>query len=378
MPIVLAFIIVAISSVAITYKTYTGYVDYRLPAKISFLVFLILGWCAPLLAFAIRHKYSTGWQVSLTEGLYFFFGFVFFLFVITLTRDILWVLFDLIRRAPMEEMKNPPLLKKVNIITFIFCFLFCLYGVYEAKKDAPVKTYDIISPKVKKETKIIMLSDLHIDVNVPVSYVKNLVERVNALNPDAIVLVGDIIDNSSKNLYSQMEELQKLKAKDGVYVTLGNHEFYAGVFDWIIKFGRMQYTILNNMGVKLDDTGIYLAGIPDINAAQASNVKINLNQTLSLAEKDDFVIMLSHTPKIIEGMDKDKIDLMLSGHTHGGQIFPFHYFVMQANQGKLAGFYNDNGIKMYISRGTRSWGPPMRIFAPSEIAVFNLKPEKNV
>lgn len=378
MPIVLAFLIVAVASVAITYKTYTGYVDYRLPAKIGFLLFLILGWSAPLLGFALRHRYTTGWQVSLTEGLYFFFGFVFFLFVITLTRDILWVLFDLIRRAPVEEMKNPPLLKKVNIITFVFCFLFCLYGVYEAKKDAPVKTYDIISPKVKKETKIIMLSDLHIDVNVPVSYVKNLVERVNALNPDAIVLVGDIIDNSSKNLYSQMEELQKLKAKDGVYVTLGNHEFYAGVFDWIIKFGRMQYTILNNMGVKLDDTGIYLAGIPDINAAQASNVKINLNQTLSLAEKDDFVIMLSHTPKIIEGMDKDKIDLMLSGHTHGGQIFPFHYFVMQANQGKLAGFYNDNGIKMYISRGTRSWGPPMRIFAPSEIAVFNLKPEKNV
>lgn len=172
--------------------------------------------------------------------------------------------------------------------------------------------------------------------------------------------------------------MQKLKAKDGVYVTLGNHEFYAGAFDWIIKFGRMQYTILNNMGVKLDDTGIYLAGIPDINAAESSNMKINLNQTLSLAEKDDFVIMLSHTPKIIEGMNKDKIDLMLSGHTHGGQIFPFHYFVMQANQGKLAGFYNDNGIKMYISRGTRYWGPPIRVFAPSEIAVFNLKPEKNV
>lgn len=378
MPIVLAFIIVAVSSVAITYKTYTGYVDYRLPAKIGFLLFLILGWCAPLLAFAIRHKYSTGWQVNLTEGLYFFFGFVFFLFVITLTRDILWVLFDLIRRAPMEEMKNPVVLKKVNIFTFIFCFLFCLYGIYEAKKDAPVKTYDITSPKVKKETKIIMLSDLHIDVNVPVSYVKNLVERVNALNPDAIVLVGDVIDNSSYNLYSQMEELQKLKAKDGVYVTLGNHEFYAGVFDWIIKFGKMQYTILNNMGTKLDDTGIYLAGIPDINAAQSSNVKINLPQTLRQATKDDFVIMLSHTPKIIEGMDKDKIDLMLSGHTHGGQIFPFHYFVMQANQGRLAGFYNDNGIKMYISRGTRYWGPPMRVFAPSEIAVFNLKPEKNV
>ena len=255
--------------------------------------------------------------------------------------------------------------------------MFCFYGVYEAKKDAPVKTYDITSPKVKKETKILMLSDLHIDVSVPVSYVKNLVERVNKEKADAIVLVGDIIDNSSYNLYKQMEELEKLEAKDGVYVTLGNHEFYAGAFDWIIKFARMKFNVLNNMGTKLDDTGIYLAGIPDINAALASKMKINLPQTFSLAEKDDFVILLSHAPKIIEGMTKDKIDLMLSGHTHGGQIFPFHYFVMQANQGHLAGFYDDEGINMYISRGTRYWGPPMRVFAPSEITIFNLKPEKN-
>ena len=68
---------------------------------------------------------------------------------------------------------------------------------------------------------------------------------------------------------------------------------------------------------------------------------------------------------------------MLSGHTHGGQIFPFHYFVEQANDGILAGFYNRNGINMYVSRGTRYWGPPMRLFAPSEITVFNLKPQKN-
>lgn len=376
MPAALAFIIVAVAVIAITYKTYVGYGEYSWYAKLSFLLFLILGWCAPFIGFALRHNNPASSLIYLTKVLYFLFGFVFFLFIITIVRDILWVVIDLIRRAPVAEMKNPPLLQKINIITLVFSLLFCLYGVYEAEKSAAVKSYDITSPKIKKETKIVMLSDLHIDVDVSTSYIKKLVERVNALNPDAIVLVGDIIDNSPYNLYKQMEELSKLKAKDGVYVTLGNHEFYSGALDWGMKFGKMGFVFLNNYGQNLDDTGIYIAGIPDINAAKGSGMKINVKNALFNA-KNDYVIMLSHTPKLAEGMTKDNVNLILSGHTHGGQIFPFHYFVMQSNEGRLAGFYNLDGIDMYISRGTRYWGPPMRIFAPSEITVFNLKPQNN-
>ena len=84
--------------------------------------------------------------------------------------------------------------------------------------------------------------------------------------------------------------------------------------------------------------------------------------------------MLSHTPKLAEGVTAENVDLQLSGHTHGGQIYPFHYFTEIANDGVLAGFYNKNGVQMYVSRGTRYWGPPMRIFAPSEITVFNFSP----
>lgn len=376
MPILVAFIIIALAAIVITYKTYVCYGEYKLVTKISFLLFLTLGWSAPVLGFLLRHNFSSDAVMVLTKVLYFLFGFVFFLFIISFVRDVLWMLIDFIRHAPMDNMKNPSLLQKVNIYTLLFCFAFCLYGVYEAEKNAAIKTYDISSSKIKKETRLVMLSDLHIDVDVSTDYVKNLVKRVNALNPDVIVLVGDVIDNSSKALYKQMEELKELKAKDGVYVVLGNHEFYVGAMDWGMKFGSMGFNFLNNYGMKIDDSGLYIAGIPDINAAQGSRMKVKVDSALYNADQEDYVVLLSHTPKITEDMENKHIDMMLSGHTHGGQIYPFHYFAQQANDGMLAGFYNRKDINIYISRGTRYWGPPLRIFAPSEITVFNFSPEK--
>ena len=105
-------------------------------------------------------------------------------------------------------------------------------------------------------------------------------------------------------------------------------------------------------------------------------MKVIAESALFNASTDDYVIMLSHTPKVASGLTKDNTDLILSGHTHGGQIFPFHFFTKRSNEGRLAGFYDVDGIKMYISRGTRYWGPPMRIGAPSEITVFNFSPKK--
>ncbi|MCM1324746.1 MAG: metallophosphoesterase [Acetobacter sp.] len=377
MPAILAFIIVAISVIAITYKTYMGYGEYSITAKIGFFLFLVLGWCAPFISFALRQNDPSGSLIILTKVGYCLFGFVFFLFVITFLRDTLWMLIDLIRRAPMDNMKNPLLLKKINIATIVVCVAVCIYGVYEAEKNAAIKTFEITSAKVKEPTKVVMLSDLHIDVDVSAEKIKSIVERVNALTPDAIVLVGDIIDNTPKNLYKQMEELKELKAKYGVYITLGNHEFYVGAQPWGMKFASMGLKFLNNFGEKLGNTGVYIAGIPDINAAKGYNMPVKIENALHNASEDDYVILLSHTPKILEDMNAKKIDMILSGHTHGGQIYPFHYFVEQANDGMLAGFYNRNGLNLYISRGTRYWGPPMRVFAPSEITVFNLAPQKD-
>lgn len=374
MPAIIAFSIMAVAIIAITYKTYVGYGDYNWYTKLSFLIFLLISWSAPFINFAIRHK-GYGADLSyLTKFLYFLFGFVFFLFVISIIRDVLWIIIDVIRRAPIDNLKDGKLLQKANIVTAVLTLIVCFYGVYEAEKNPQFKSYDIQSKKIKEETKLVMLSDLHIDTDVSPKYIKNLVERVNNLNPDAVVITGDTVDNSPARLYKQMEELKQLNAKYGVFITLGNHEFYSGAIDWIIAFGGMNFNILNNFGKKLEDKGVYISGIPDINTSNHGGMKIDINNALYNASKEDYVVMLSHTPKIAEGLSGDNVDLQLSGHTHGGQIYPFHYVSEKANDGLLAGFYNRNGISVYISRGTRYWGPPMRLFAPSEITVFNLKP----
>ena len=376
MPAILAFIIVAISVIIITYKTYMGYGSYHWGLKLGFFMFITFGWCAPFIAFYISHNYTNTSLMYLTKCLYFVFGFVFFLFAITLIRDTVWVLVDIIRRAPMDNLKEASILQKANIITIIFSLLVSCYAVYEAEKDATIKNYTIASAKVKEPTKIVMLSDLHIDTDVSKKYVKKIVEKVNALNPDAVVLVGDVIDNTPYHLFEQMEELKQLKTKYGVYITLGNHEFYNGPMDWMMKFGGLRFNLLNNYGMRLGDSGIYIAGIPDINAATQSQMKIKFQDSLVKAQENDYVILLSHTPKLAEGVTSKNVDLQLSGHTHGGQIYPFHYFTKQANGGMLAGFYKPEGVNLYVSRGTRYWGPPMRLFAPSEITVFNLEPQK--
>ncbi len=375
MSALIAFAIFAIAAITITYKTYVGYGDYSLLTKISFALFLILGWSSVIIGIALHRNTTHEAFLYVNKGLYFLFGFVALLFVITITRDIIWIIVDLIRRAPMDDIKNPPLLAKINLYTILACLLICIYGVYEAHKFPAIITYDIVSPKIKKETKVVMLADTHIDTDVSTKYITNLVNRVNDLKPDAIVLVGDIIDNSVTKLYTQAKELEKLKAKEGVYVSLGNHEFYSGPRDWTMKFAQMRFNILINNGKEVADTGLFISGIPDINAATAQGMKINIDNALH-GSKDKYVLMLSHDPQIAEGLTKDNVDLQLSAHTHGGQVFPFHFLVKQANQGRLAGFYDVEGIKMYITRGTRYWGIPMRILAPSEITIFNFKPEE--
>lgn len=375
MPIVLAYAIVALAVLAITYKTYVGYGKHHWYTKLSVFLILLIGVSAPAICFTLFNSPLSSIQL-INKYLYLLFGFVFLLFVITFTRDILWSIIDVIRRKSLKDMTDNDKLQKANIVTIIICLLVCAYGYYEAEKDAPIVSYEISSPKIKKPTKLVMISDLHINTDISAKYIQNLVKRVNALNPDAIVLVGDTIDNTPDNLIMQMDELSKLKAKENVFATLGNHEFYHGGLAWVIKFGRMGFEFLSNYGEKLDDTGIYIAGIPDINTAEAAGMRVKTENALYFAEKDNYVIMLSHTPKLANGVNKNNVDLQLSAHTHGGQIFPFHYLVKQSNEGRIAGFYNVDGVKMYVSRGTRYWGVPMRLFAPSEITVFNLMPEK--
>lgn len=377
MPFMLAFGIVAVAVMVITYRTYVGYGQYGIWIKLAFLLFLILSMSAPFLGYYLHNTHALSFLAKHTMPFYFLFGFVFILFVITFIRDILWTVADVIRRKSIDDMKDKSRLKKVNLVTILFTLLVSFYGLYEANKMPNIVTQEITSNKITQKVRMVMLSDLHIGLDTKPQTVAKIVDAVNALKPDVVVLVGDIIDATPFYLDPQLQELGKLKAPKGVYFSLGNHEFYNGALDCGMSLGKLGFNFLSNYGMQVAGTDLYIAGIPDINSAEMIKMPIKVNDALFSKGANNYTILLSHTPKVAPGVTKDNVDLQLSAHTHGGQVFPFHFLVKQANEGRLAGYYNVNGVNMYISRGTRFWGVPMRLLAPAEITIFDFKPEMN-
>ncbi len=363
--------IIAISCLLISYRTLTAYSTFPLWAKISILLWLTISWFSPLILKLIR-KYNLLDGVSyaiVAKTAYFMLGIVFILIMLLLVREVLWYGIYYITKNPSINPDNIALLNRNNLITVILSVLIAFYGVYEANKTPNVIDFTIESSKIKKNTKIVVASDLHIDLATPLWRIKQIVNLINEQNPDYILLVGDIIDDEPDGLDEKINELKKLKAKK-IYISFGNHEHYNAPARWMVMFTKEGFEVLYNTGEQINNTGLFIAGIPDMYSADP-----NFTKALYYATDKDYKILMSHSPAIAKQLEKNQFDLIVSGHTHGGQIFPFHYIVKSAND-FLAGMYVVNENNLYITRGAGYWGPPMRIFAPADITVFNFKEKK--
>ncbi len=378
-------LIVAIAATAITIKTLVGYVDLRLSIKIIVSLAIIFSWFAPVIVGGLR---ATSWGNGVafpyfSNIAYFLFGAAFILLVLLLFRDFIW--FGVYELAKLLKLANASAfnpsdyhkLNLANVYTLGLTFVLSFYACYEALKVPNIKEVTISSPKITQAYTIVQLSDIHVNRTMPVSHLKKLVEEVNALNPDLILLTGDIGDDKVSQVEAQMAVLKGLKSKYGEYIVYGNHELYNGLPAWQFKYSKQGWTALFNSGVRIKDTNLYIGGIPDISFTRGARFfKLDMNKTFENAKSDDYKILLSHSPKFYkEDEFKPCYDLQLSGHTHGGQIFPFHYLVWQANK-YLAGLYDLDGAKLYVSRGAGYWGAPLRLFAPSEITLIKLVPQK--
>lgn len=375
----IASAIIAIACSAITIKTLVGYSDIRRRYKIIIGILVVLAWFAPLLAGGLRClNMESAVYSSAAHILYIMFGAAFILFAMLLFRDVVWfALYGLYRKLFGENWKLHPkninLLDKANLLVVLLTGVLVFMAIQGGAKEPELKKLEFASSRISKDMRIVMISDTHINRTTPVEKVKRLVERVNALEPDAIVLVGDIADDKVEAVSEHMDALGKLKAKYPPLYTFGNHEFYNGLIPWQFKFKTMGFLIMFNHGVRIPDHNVYIAGIPDAHIANNSDVwNVNFIQAFKGAKKGSYRILLSHTPDFVDYLNKDSVDLQLSGHTHGGQIFPFHVLVKYANK-YLSGLYDVNGIKLYVSNGAGYWGPAMRLFAPSEITLIDLK-----
>lgn len=378
----IASAVIAIACSLITIKTLVGYSNIRRSYKIVIGTLIVLGWLAPLLVGLMRENKSFNLELYtiLADSLYVMFGTVFILFSMLIMRDFAWfLLYGVYRKLFRENWaihpKNINLLDKANYLVVGLTAILVVYGLYGGLKEPALQTLEIKTSKVNKEMRLVMINDTHINRTTPVETVEKLVERVNALNPDIIVMVGDIADDKVEMLGLQMDALQKLKAKYPPLLSFGNHEFYNGLIPWQFKFKNMGFILMFNRGVELPDNDVFIAGIPDSHISNNNPIwNVNFEKALQGSKNTDYRILLSHTPDFVDYLPKNRIDLQLSGHTHGGQIFPFQFLVKYANK-YLSGLYEVNGVKLYVSNGAGYWGPAMRLFAPSEITVIDLKPE---
>jgi predicted MPP superfamily phosphohydrolase len=222
---------------------------------------------------------------------------------------------------------------------------------------------------------IVQLSDVHIGPTRGRAFLSSIVERVNELSPDLVVITGDLVDGSVETMGDELLPLRELRARLGVAYVPGNHEHYHGGAAWIAHVASLGIRVLLNAGTLLGEGAqeFFLAGVDDPASRRTDRTGgPDLARALHLRPTGSPTILLSHQPIGFETAVASGVNLQLSGHTHGGQIFPFGWLVA-LRYPFVAGLYRLGESHLYVSRGTGFWGPPMRLAAPSEITALALR-----
>ena len=309
-----------------------------------------------------------------------FFTLSFFIFV---AKDLVFQLIALLEHIinednPFDNSKRDFIKKSISISMITLAGSATVYGFYSARKGPFIIKHDIYIknlPEAFENFSIAQISDLHVGPTIKRPYVEDVLEKISHLNPDFIAVTGDLVDGSVKYLKSDLQPLKDMIAPYGTFFVTGNHEYYSGVDQWLDETDRLGMKNLINTNEIISKSGdeIAIAGITDLNAHQI-NLSHRSDPELALASlpKDIIKIVLAHQPNSIHAVHKVGADLQLSGHTHGGQFWPFTYPVKLAST-YIAGYYDHFGTQIYVNRGTGYWGPPLRIGVPAEITLIRLK-----
>ncbi|MGV2865959.1 metallophosphoesterase [Achromobacter sp. AGC39] len=254
-----------------------------------------------------------------------------------------------------------------------------LVGFYNARSRARVVDVDVPIEGLPQDLDgftIVQISDVHVGPTIKKRYVQAIVDGVNELLPDMVAITGDVVDGSVEHLSDQASPLGTLRSPYGVYLVTGNHEYYSGATAWIAEFRRMGLRVLLNEHAVIHPSGlpVVVAGVTDYSAgAFDPQQRSNPKAALAGAPPDACArILLAHQPRSAAAAQPLGYHLQLSGHTHGGQFFPWGFFV-RFQQPYTAGLHRLGKMWVYTSRGTGYWGPPKRLGAPSEITRLRLR-----
>ena len=261
--------------------------------------------------------------------------------------------------------------------------LSALLGLLSARRTAPVVRVDVPIaglPPAWHGFTVAQISDIHVGPTIRQHYVRRIVERVNTLQADLVAVTGDLVDGRVTELSEHVAPLADLRSRHGTFFVTGNHEYYSGAPAWIDELRRLGLTVLLNEHVVIpavDAAGVaamplVLAGVTDFNAGHFDPAhRSDPVRALAGAPPDAVRVLLAHQPRSAAAAAEAGFDLQLSGHTHGGQFYPWNLFV-RLQQPFTAGLHRWGALWVYTSRGTGYWGPPNRFGAPSEITCLRL------
>ena len=321
--------------------------------------FVVAAAAMPLLPFVAGRRSGSHWLGYTILGVFST------LLVLVLMSDVVRLALLILPGAVPSQTLSIAILGVAGVLSIV--------GLVQARCPRVKKvavTIDNLPPELDGY-RIVQWSDVHVGRTIQRRFVQSLVDRTNALEADAIAITGDLVDGHVEDLRDQVAPLAGLRARDGVFVVTGNHEYYWRASEWVTELGRLGLVFLKNEHRVIERGGaqLVMSGVTD--PVGRYTHKQDPDAALHGAPQDAVKVLLSHRPQTARAADRLGVDLQLSGHTHGGQFFPFNLLI-GFFQPIVAGLHRVGRTWLYVSRGTGYWGPPSRLGVGGEITVIEL------
>jgi predicted MPP superfamily phosphohydrolase len=279
--------------------------------------------------------------------------------------------------VPPDPERRRLLMRTMSVGVLAAAGSLTAYGFFEARRRPGLVRVRVPIANLAADLEgltILQITDLHAGLTVGRGFIEGVVEQANEQNADVVVFTGDLVDGSVRKLRDTVAPLSGLRSRLGKFFITGNHEYYSGAEPWVEEARRLGFTVLlNEHAVIRRGTGsLLVAGVTDHSGGQfLRSHASDPARAFAGAPPCDARVLLAHQPKSIFAALPHGFDLQISGHTHGGQFFPYN-FLAAAAQPYVSGLHRHENAWIYVSRGTGYWGPPIRIGARSEVTVFTL------
>ncbi|TMH35152.1 MAG: metallophosphoesterase, partial [Betaproteobacteria bacterium] len=333
----------------------------------------------PLTLWARRMR-SRQWSDALSWVGLTFMGLFSSLLVLTLLRDVGLLLAAIGAALFPHAVPLEPLAVWSGAAVPLAAAVITLWGLVNARRRAAIVSVDVPIrelPAALHGFTIVQISDIHVGPTIKREYLEAIVQAVNRLDADMVAVTGDLVDGSVRELAPHVAPLAALMSRHGTYFVTGNHEYYSGAHAWITELRRLGVHVLMNEHVVLQHgaAALVVAGVADYGAHLFDpSHRSDPQAAIAGAPADARVrVLLAHQPRSAAAAAQAGFQLQLSGHTHGGQFWPWNLFV-PLQQPFTAGLHRLHDLWVYTSRGTGYWGPPKRMGAPSEITRLRFVP----